>query len=96
MMHSTVGTLMWMAPEVFDISGAASYDKRADVYSFGIILWELWTQQVPYEEDGDDVPEVGSWYFWTEESSVLCLGSNHYTDAGPWCVHEVCCLRWAT
>ena len=47
-----------MAPEVFDISGTASYDKRADIYSFGIIMWELWMQQLPYEDGSDDAPEV--------------------------------------
>jgi len=42
-----VGTPMWMAPEI--IMGK-KYTEKADVYAFGIILWEILTRQEPYEE----------------------------------------------
>jgi len=41
----SVGTYQWMAPEVLD---SREYDNKVDVYSFGIVLWELFTQDVPY------------------------------------------------
>jgi len=52
-MHTAavVGTLLWVAPEVFEQSGR--YGKPADVYSFGIILWELWTRAIPYAFNKD-------------------------------------------
>jgi serine/threonine protein kinase len=40
-----VGTIIYMAPEVFD---NASYTIACDVYSFGIILCEMFTRQRPY------------------------------------------------
>ena len=40
-----VGTLAWMAPEVLD---GGRYGLPADVYSFGIVLWELATQTLPW------------------------------------------------
>ncbi|KDO19953.1 TKL protein kinase [Saprolegnia parasitica CBS 223.65] len=40
------GTCAWTAPEVFGESG--SYNYAADIYSFGVILTELETLQVPY------------------------------------------------
>jgi len=40
-----VGSPIYMAPEV--LSGLA-YDTKADIYSFGILLWEMVTQQIPY------------------------------------------------
>ncbi|KAF2073386.1 hypothetical protein CYY_005299 [Polysphondylium violaceum] len=39
------GTTLWMAPEV--IRGAL-YSEKCDVFSFGIILWELVTRTLPY------------------------------------------------
>mmetsp|Transcript_37103 Transcript_37103/g.72883 ORF Transcript_37103/g.72883 Transcript_37103/m.72883 type:complete len:793 (+) Transcript_37103:39-2417(+) len=37
----------WIAPEVFE---KKKHGKSSDVYSFGIILWELMTRQTPYRE----------------------------------------------
>jgi serine/threonine protein kinase len=44
-MTANVGTAQWTAPEVLT---GGDYDTCADVYSFGILLWELYAQQVPY------------------------------------------------
>jgi len=41
----TMGTPLWMAPEVLE---QKEYDESADLYSFGILLWELVTQKDPY------------------------------------------------
>ncbi|OQR91543.1 serine/threonine-protein phosphatase 6 regulatory ankyrin repeat subunit A-like [Thraustotheca clavata] len=46
-MTSTQGSLPWMAPEVFETHG--HYGYAADIYSFGVILTELDTYQVPYK-----------------------------------------------
>ena len=47
-MTGMIGTIQWMAPEV--LMSAPFYDDKVDVYSFGIFLWELLTNQVPYKE----------------------------------------------
>ena len=39
------GTFQYMAPEVL---ACAPYNKSADVYSFGVLLWELLEEQLPY------------------------------------------------
>eukprot|EP00210_Caulerpa_lentillifera_P008547 g8153.t1 len=39
------GTYRWMAPEVIEHK---SYDHKVDVYSFGIVLWELLTGEIPF------------------------------------------------
>ena len=40
------GTFQWMAPEVITNE---YYTEKADVYSFGIILWEFWSRDPPYK-----------------------------------------------
>jgi len=43
---TSCGTPAWAAPEVLKNS---HYTEKADVYSFGICLWEFWTRRDPYE-----------------------------------------------
>ncbi|MQL88977.1 hypothetical protein Taro_021546, partial [Colocasia esculenta] len=44
--RSMAGTAEWMAPEVLRNEPS---DEKCDVYSFGVILWELCTLQQPWE-----------------------------------------------
>jgi serine/threonine protein kinase len=47
--HHLIGTPLWMSPEI--LSGASSEpDESADVYAYGIVLWEIITRQEPYPE----------------------------------------------
>nr|CAB3502513.1 unnamed protein product [Digitaria exilis] len=46
-MTAETGTYRWMAPEVIE---HLPYDHSADVFSFGIVLWELLTGKLPYED----------------------------------------------
>jgi serine/threonine protein kinase/ABC-type phosphate transport system substrate-binding protein len=45
--QTVVGTLQWTAPEVLDEQPDAD-PMLADVYSFGIIMWEMATREQPY------------------------------------------------
>ncbi len=44
-MTEKIGTWQWMAPEVID---TRIYTEKADVYSYGIILWEIASRSPPY------------------------------------------------
>mmetsp|Transcript_17740 Transcript_17740/g.26870 ORF Transcript_17740/g.26870 Transcript_17740/m.26870 type:complete len:719 (-) Transcript_17740:1887-4043(-) len=45
-MTGNCGTVQWMAPEIL---ANQPYAEPADVFSFGIILWELLTAECPYD-----------------------------------------------
>ncbi|KAL9668340.1 hypothetical protein QQ045_002720 [Rhodiola kirilowii] len=44
-MTGATGTLGYMAPEVLD---GKPYNRKCDVYSFGICLWEIYCCDMPY------------------------------------------------
>ena len=46
-MTAETGTYRWMAPEVIEHK---NYGLEVDVYSFGILFWELLTGKVPYSK----------------------------------------------
>ena len=45
-----------MAPEMISLSGSGAvlYDEKVDVWSFGMMLFELLTLDVPYRVNGVD------------------------------------------
>ena len=43
---------MWYSPEIFVGHPA---DKYSDLYSIGIVFWELLTERLPYSEDRNEI-----------------------------------------
>ena len=57
MTANTRGSLLWRAPEIMSVEARArstTYGLPADVYSFGIVLWEVFSRAEPYA----DVPQM--------------------------------------
>lgn len=46
-MTNNRGSAAWMAPEVFESS---KYSEKCDVFSFGIILWEVLSREMPFKD----------------------------------------------
>ena len=44
---SKMGTPEWTAPEVLQSSANS---EKSDVYSYGVVLWEIFTRRVPWED----------------------------------------------
>lgn len=47
--HATIGTPAYMSPE--QVKADKGIDHRSDIYSMGVIFYELLTGRVPYESD---------------------------------------------
>jgi serine/threonine protein kinase len=45
-MTSGMGTYQYMAPEVIQ---GTDYSLKADVFSFGVVLWEILARLPPYQ-----------------------------------------------
>jgi serine/threonine-protein kinase len=67
--HSMLGSPLYMSPEQMRSSKRA--DERSDIWSFGVILFELLTGRVPFE--ADNVPELVFKMAENEAPSVLTL-----------------------
>ncbi|KAK7290050.1 hypothetical protein RIF29_04180 [Crotalaria pallida] len=69
-----MGTYRWMAQEMVK---EKPYTRKVDVYSFGIVLWELTTALLPFQ----GMTPVQAAFAVAEKCQKLSLSqsSNHYT-----------------
>ncbi|PKC59122.1 kinase-like protein [Rhizophagus irregularis] len=49
--------IRYCAPELLERAPNYKYDQRCEVYSFGILLWEIAEERIPYH-DTDDILEI--------------------------------------
>ncbi len=55
--EAPIGTLLYMAPEVLSSEG---YDHRADIYSLGILIYQILTGSLPF--DFENPIEIVKWH----------------------------------
>ncbi|TMS06355.1 Mitogen-activated protein kinase kinase kinase 13 [Larimichthys crocea] len=82
---SFAGTVAWMAPEVIRNEPVS---EKVDIWSFGVVLWELLTGEIPYK-DVDSSAII--WGVGSNSPSPSCplhlprwLQNPHETDMSEW------------
>lgn len=69
-MTNNKGSAAWMAPEVFE---GSTYSEKCDVFSWGIILWEVLARRLPFEEIGGNDLRV-LWAIHTDQRPPMISG----------------------
>ncbi|MBS0351063.1 MAG: protein kinase, partial [Proteobacteria bacterium] len=52
-----IGTVLWMAPELF--KRKAEVTAAADIWSLGMVLWELVTREIPFKDAQNQLQAMG-------------------------------------
>ncbi|CAI2170898.1 873_t:CDS:10, partial [Funneliformis geosporum] len=52
---ATLEAVRYCAPEKLEKGKTYKYDTKCEVYSFGILLWEIAEEKIPYEKYGNDI-----------------------------------------
>ncbi|CAI2179327.1 17346_t:CDS:10, partial [Funneliformis geosporum] len=52
---ATLESVRYCAPEKLDKGPRYKYDTKCEVYSFGILLWEIGEGKIPYQKVGNDI-----------------------------------------
>ncbi|KAJ9585674.1 hypothetical protein L9F63_002464, partial [Diploptera punctata] len=69
-MTNNKGSAAWMAPEVFE---GSNYTEKCDVFSWGIILWEVLSRRKPFDDIGGSAFRI-MWAVHTGERPPLING----------------------
>jgi len=80
---SIPGTPLWMSPEVLQ---GKDVDEKCDVYSYGLVLWEIMTREEPFSHHDDYVAFKRSVCFKSERPPIppTCLPSLKYLIEACW------------
>jgi serine/threonine protein kinase len=76
-MTRALGTPPWMAPEIL-ISGRKVYDNKIDVYAYGVVLFEILAQSLPWTELEESV-------FMKSLRALVLTGKRPTLPAGVTC-----------
>ncbi|KAK3234052.1 hypothetical protein CYMTET_55678 [Cymbomonas tetramitiformis] len=76
-----IGTLPWTAPEV--VKACERITDKVDIYSFGIVMWELWTNEVPHA-DLEEISLLGKILTENAYRPKVPDCDNHQAPADGW------------
>ncbi|KAH3732372.1 leucinerich repeat kinase [Pelomyxa schiedti] len=71
-------TWQWLAPEVID-SSSQYYDEQSDIFSFGVVCYEIITRQFPYDEYAENelyANKKGNQWEWRAQSMKTAISNG--------------------
>ncbi len=69
------GTLAWMAPELLKRGGKSS--PASDIYSYGMLLWELVTHGIPFADSAGNPDLIRQWVLLDREREKIPTHCPH-------------------
>lgn len=81
-----LGAVRWRAPELF--KRGATTNPVSEIYSFGMVLWEITTRLKPYASDEDDA-DVSSYIKDNEKETVPETSPKTFADSINACWDEI-------
>ena len=88
-MGRCVGRILWMAPELF--GRKAKNTEKSDVYALGMVLYELLTHKLPFQDDlvGKKAEAViPGWLKDGDRPDIPNYGANSFKDLIEQCWHQ--------
>lgn len=73
-----MGTTRWRAPELF--KRGTSPNTASDVYSYGMVLWEIASRQLPFSDAADDATVIS----WIKDGEQENLPADCPKNYGEW------------
>lgn len=67
-----LGTARWRAPEMISPDKPTKPNKLTDIYALGLVLWELYSQKVPFYEAQDEMTVM----FWLFQGKQIEIGED--------------------
>ena len=55
---NALGTYGWTAPEYLTVRRITQRTEKGDVFSFGVVLWELVTMEIPWKREKYTIEDI--------------------------------------
>lgn len=81
---NVAGSIPWMAPELFKRGGKIKVSEAADIYAYGMVLWEIASRKIPFS-DAVNPNVIPTWVMNGERENIPNDCPNSYAKVIQLC-----------